>query len=102
MNNKENGTRDGESGDSQNRHVYGSPALRLSDSILDLRGIACPLNFVRTKMQLDKMQSKEIVEVLLDSGEAIESVPPSIIEEGHEILEQKQIENYFKIVIRKI
>ena len=68
---------------------------------LDLRGIACPLNFVKTKIQLDKMNSGDILEVLLDSGEAIESVPPSIKEEGHEVLEETKIENYFKLVIRK-
>jgi TusA-related sulfurtransferase len=68
---------------------------------LDLRGIACPLNFVKTKIQLEKMNSGDILEVLLDSGEAIESVPPSIKEEGHEVLEEKEIENYFKLVIRK-
>ena len=104
MNNKESRNGGGESGrrgDSQNRHVSGSPALRLSDSVLDLRGIACPLNFVKTKIQLDKMNSGEILEVLLDSGEAIESVPPSVIEEGHEVLEQKQINNYFKLLIKK-
>jgi len=68
---------------------------------LDLRGVACPLNFVKTKMQLEKMSSGEILEVLLDSGEAIESVPPSIKEEGHEVLGEVEIENYFKLVIRK-
>ena len=70
--------------------------------LLDLRGIACPLNFVKTKIQLDQMQRGQILEVWLDPGEAIESVPPSVIEEGHEILLQEKIENYFKVLIRKI
>ncbi len=68
---------------------------------LDLRGVPCPLNFVKTKLQLDKINSGEILEVILDSGEAIESVPPSIKEEGHKILEIKEIENYFKVIIEK-
>ena len=69
------------------------------DFILDLRGVACPLNFVKTKMQLEKMQNGQKLEVLLDSGEAIESVPRSVIEEGHKIIIQEKIENYFKVLI---
>ena len=72
-----------------------------SDFTLDLRGIACPLHFVKTKIQLDKMQSGEKLEVLLDTGEAIESVPPSVIEEGHIILNTEPVENYFKVLIQK-
>ena len=69
------------------------------DIILDLRGVECPLNFVKTKIQLEKMQSGEKLEVLLDSGEAIESVPPSIIEEGYTILSTEPVNNYFKVLI---
>ena len=73
----------------------------LPDIILDLRGVECPLNFVKTKIQLDKMQSGKKLEVLLDTGEAIESVPPSVIEEGHIVLNIESMENYFKVLIRK-
>ena len=73
----------------------------IPDITLDLRGIACPLNFVKTKIQLEKMQSGEKLEVLLDPGEAIESVPPSVLEEGHLILFVEPVENYFKVLIKK-
>ena len=72
------------------------------DITLDLRSIACPLNFVKTKIQLEKMQCQEKLEVLLDSGEAIESVPPSVIEEGHLILNIEPVQNYFKVLIQKV
>ncbi len=68
---------------------------------LDLRGVACPLNFVKTKIQLEKMDVEDILEIYLDYGEAIESVPPSLKEEGHEVLSIEEIENYFKVVVRK-
>ena len=74
----------------------------ISDKTLDLRGVVCPLNFVKTKIQLEKMQSGQKLEVFLDSGEAIESVPPSVIEEGHVVLNTEPFENYFKILIQKI
>lgn len=68
---------------------------------MDLRGVECPLNFVRTKIQLEKMQSGEVLEVLLDPGEAIESVPQGVIEEGHQILLQLQINDHFRVAIKK-
>ena len=71
-----------------------------TDFFMDLRGIECPLNFVRTKIQLEKMQKGQILEVLLDSGEAIESVPQGVIEEGHEILLQEKVEDYFRVFIK--
>ena len=71
------------------------------DKKIDLRGIECPLNFVKTKIQLDEMEKGQILEVLLDSGEAIESVPPSVIEEGHKVLIQEKIENYFRVLIQR-
>lgn len=73
----------------------------ISDMTIDLRGIECPLNFVRTKIQLDKMRNGQILEVLLDSGEAIESVPPSVIEEGHQILSKEKVDDYYKLLISK-
>ena len=72
-----------------------------TNKTLDLRGVPCPLNFVKTKIELDKMQSGEKIEVWLDPGEAIESVLPSIVQEGHKILSQEEIENYFRILILK-
>ena len=72
-----------------------------TDFFMDLCGVECPLNFVKTKIQLEKMQKDQILEVWLDPGEAIESVPTSVIKEGHEILLQEKINDYFRIVIRK-
>ena len=72
-----------------------------SSLVMDLRGIECPLNFVKTKIQLEKMKAGEILEVWLDPGEAIESVPKSVIEEGHEIVEIKNLEDYYLVRIQK-
>ncbi len=71
------------------------------DLIINLRGVACPLNFVKTKIQLEKMGKGQILEVWLDPGEAIESVLLSVKEEGHEVLQQIKVENYFRVLILK-
>ena len=52
---------------------------------LDLRGVACPLNFVKTKLCLDNLNNGEILAVVLDAGEPIESVYSSIMAEGHTV-----------------
>ena len=72
-----------------------------SNCVLDLRGVECPLNFVKTKIQLEKINIGEILEVWLDAGEAIESVPKGVVVESHEILLEEKVKNYFRALIRK-
>lgn len=67
----------------------------------DFRGVACPMNFVKTKMELSKLNQRDILEILLDDGEPIENVPGSVKSEGHKILEQEKIGDYWKVVIEK-
>ena len=75
----------------------------MTDSkLLDLRGVACPMNFVKTKLFLDKLPAGDSVTVFLDEGEPVESVSSSISAEGHHIeLCQMQEAGYFRVVIRK-
>lgn len=68
---------------------------------LDLRGVICPYNFVKTKLKLDTMETGELLSVLLDHGDPIRNVPQSISNEGHQIKSQEQIDDYFRIVIQK-
>jgi TusA-related sulfurtransferase len=69
---------------------------------LDLRGVACPMNFVKTKLYIDKMPAGETVQVLLDDGEPVESVSESITAEGHEItMKQQQPDGHYSVLIRK-
>lgn len=67
----------------------------------DFRGVACPMNFVKTKIELSTLQSGEILEILLDDGEPIENVPGSIKGEGHHVIDQKRIDHYWQVVIKK-
>jgi tRNA 2-thiouridine synthesizing protein A len=54
---------------------------------LDLRGVACPLTFVRTRLALNRLAPGAPLEVLLDEGEPADSVPRSCIEDGDVVLE---------------
>lgn len=68
---------------------------------LDLRGVICPYNFVKTKLKLDMMEPGDLLSVLLDEGEPIRNVPQSIRNEGHQVQSQERMENYYRIVIQK-
>jgi tRNA 2-thiouridine synthesizing protein A len=68
---------------------------------LDLRGVICPMNFVKTKLKLEEMQSGQILEVILDHGEPIRNVPRSVKEEGHQIIRVEKLGNAFKLLIKK-
>lgn len=67
----------------------------------DFRGVACPMNFVKTKIQLSTMQSGQLLEILLDDGQPINNVPGSVRQEGHKVLSTEKVDNYWKVLIQK-
>lgn len=71
------------------------------DAQLDLRGVVCPINFVKTKLKLESMEAGEVLELTLDSGEPIQNVPKSLKEEGHKILEVKKEDGFFRLKIQR-
>ncbi len=73
----------------------------IPDEKIDLRGVLCPINFVKTKLKLEMMDSGQILEVILDDGEPIRSVPRSIKEEGHRIVKVENVENMYRLLIKK-
>ncbi len=71
------------------------------DGTIDLRNVLCPMNFVKTKLKLEEMESGEILEVFLDDGEPMRSVPRSIKEEGHKIIKVDNLGKEYRILIKK-
>ena len=59
----------------------------MPDYYLDITSDICPMTFVKAKLLIERMQSGETAEVLLNAGEPLENVPRSIRELGHEVLE---------------
>jgi len=71
--------------------------------LLDLSGVACPMNFVKTKIKLTMMPVGSLLDVILDDGAPIENVPLSLIEQGQKILAKEQIsDTQWKIRVEKI
>ncbi|OGX25732.1 MAG: preprotein translocase subunit TatB [Omnitrophica WOR_2 bacterium RIFCSPHIGHO2_02_FULL_45_21] len=69
---------------------------------LDLRGVVCPINFVKTKLKLEEMDTGQVLEVIIDAGEPIANVPRSIKEEGHKIIKVDKVEGHFRLLIEKV
>ncbi|MDQ6747585.1 MAG: sulfurtransferase TusA family protein [Candidatus Dormibacteraeota bacterium] len=50
---------------------------------LDLRGTPCPLNYVKTRLELERMGHGAVLEVWVDRGEPESQVPRSLRMDGH-------------------
>lgn len=67
----------------------------------DLRGVACPLNFVKAKLALEKVPVGDILEIVLDAGEPIRNVPQSLADQGQEVLDTIEVEDHFLLRVRR-
>ncbi len=68
---------------------------------LDLRGTPCPLNWVKTKLRLEKLEPGDIVEVIVDEGNPARNVPRSAQIEGHKIVHTVSWEGAVRICIER-
>ena len=71
------------------------------DVTLDLRGTPCPINFVRTKLQLGKMEPGQRLEVWIDAGEPTEQVPDSLAMAGFPVEALIDRGDYFALRVCK-
>ena len=53
---------------------------------LDIPSQVCPLTFVHTRLQLERMKSGEVLEIRLAGSEPLQNIPRSLADEGHEVL----------------
>jgi len=60
------------------------------------------MTFVKTKIELAKLQPGDTLEVLLTEGEPLDNVPRNAIDQGFEVLSVEHVEGTtHKVVIRK-
>ena len=57
----------------------------LNSHYLDLRGVVCPVNFVKCCIALEKLSSNEILKVDLDIGESEINVMNGLQEKGYQV-----------------
>ena len=66
---------------------------------IDLRGIVCPLNFIRCKLALEKLTINQLLFVDIDLGEPVDMVIPGLTKEGHKVEIISKSSSYVKIKI---
>ncbi len=71
---------------------------------MDLRGVRCPLNFVRAKMALGRLTVGEELELLLDAGEPADSVPRALRDEGQAVLAERAQpdDGVVRVLVRRV
>lgn len=68
---------------------------------LDLSGVPCPINFVKTKLKLEEIGEGDLLEVVLDDGEPIANVPRAVKDEGHKVLKVEPEGERFRVLIER-
>lgn len=69
---------------------------------LDITREHCPMTFVKTKIALSKLNTDEVLEVMLSEGEPLENVPKSSREQGFKVLEVSHVEGLIhRVLIQK-
>jgi len=89
--------------ESSAQNVAAESTATTSDVVtLDLSGVACPMNFVKTKIKLTTMPAGSLLDVILDDGEPIENVPLSLQEQGQTIVSKERVsDTQWKIRVEK-
>jgi TusA-related sulfurtransferase len=72
------------------------------DKEINLKGEVCPYTFVKSKLALEEMEEGKILRVIVDHQPAVDNVPRSMENEGHEVLKVDKInDSDWEIVIKK-
>ena len=59
------------------------------------------MNFVKAKLELEKLETGAILGVLLDEGEPVRNVPESFTEQGQEVMEIKNNGDHFCLKVSR-
>ena len=81
-------------------HTMDRAEIRI-DAELNLRGVHCPYNYVRTKLKLEEMKVGEILAVTVDAGEPARNVPRSVADDGHRVIEMTPLDSALRIIVEK-
>ena len=72
-----------------------------ADRVLDCIGLFCPEPVFRTRIELDKMNKGEILEVFTDDPASEEDIKSLIKRIGDDLLKIEKNDDAFRFIIRK-
>lgn len=70
-------------------------------STLDAKGLSCPMPLLRTKKEIDKINSGEVLEILGTDPGSRNDLPGWCDRSGHEFLGEKEDAGFIRFYIRK-
>jgi tRNA 2-thiouridine synthesizing protein A len=68
---------------------------------LDAKGLSCPMPLLRTKKEIDKVKSGEILEVLGTDPGSRNDIPGWASRAGHEFLGEKEDAGFIRFYIKR-
>ncbi len=77
-----------------------TPKLQVDQS-LDIRGQEGPAGYQKAVERLKAMEENEVLELHLDEGEPLRTIPFGLRAEGHEILVSEPSNRGVRLLIRK-
>ena len=72
-----------------------------ADSVLDAKGLSCPMPLLRTKKEIGKLKSGEVLQVDGTDPGSRNDIPGWCDRAGHEYLCEKEESGYFSFFIKK-
>ena len=78
-----------------------SPDAELPDSSLVVVGEECPMNWVLSKLELERLEDGQVLEIFVSPGMAEANVPRSARDEGHEVLSVENRGDRVRVLVRK-
>jgi TusA-related sulfurtransferase len=57
---------------------------------LDVTKEHCPMTFVKTKVELNKLRKGDVLRIKMNAGEPLENIPRSAIDQGFMVLSVKE------------
>lgn len=73
----------------------------MSEQILDVRGLKCPLPILRAKKALAQMQSGTVLTVLATDAGAPDDFVAFCRHTGHELLSSQEEDGVFTLIVRR-
>ena len=70
-------------------------------SLLDLRGVKCPLNASRSRLVMAGYPCDRELEIWLDEGSPIENVPGSLVADGNKVVFREKKADYWVLKVVK-
>jgi len=71
------------------------------DQTLDAKGLSCPMPLLRTKKEIGKLSSGQILEILGTDPGSRNDLPGWCEKSGHEFLGEKEDDGFIRFYIKK-